>query len=358
MEDISPHLPRKTCDVKGHKTFQTLTWLLFLIFIAGLSSITMTLATLVWFVPTFIPDQLVTTIQKGSQSQKEDLDMNVLNNAKKRLWYIYDKRQKIDEQYYTDTTNKLQAVMFSSDGWAVVYAPEYYKGTEKFWEGVDYQGSRYAIEKVFVDPISKFTYVKFARDGFSFISFANWNNNGEGSVVWELSANTRKQHILGKAVNVSDKQKYAIWTNQFFYNLADAVPGNLIINENGEMIGLIDANNNLIYGWMVDSQYGSILQNGIPNYYAVAWIGYMVHGFTKDQDLTKRISGFYVEGSPTRVTSSTVGIGDLVMRIQNRLVEAETVSRQLLFAPEQFSVTVLRNSKEYEIIINKLNVGK
>lgn len=327
-----------------------------MVFIASLTSIALTLATLAWVAPTSIPDQLVTTMQKGGQQQVKDLDLNVLNKTKQRLWYIYDKRNKIDNNFYSNSTDRLQAVMFSSDGWAVTYAPKYSKGTEKYWEGIDYQGTSYSVEKVFVDHLSKFTYVKFAGDGFPFISFENWNNLTEGSLVWELSYDRNVQHVLKNPLNLGNEKKYSIWKSQFFYNLADAKVGDLIINENGAMVGLIDKNGSIIYGWMIDSQYASILQSGSPNYMGVDWSGYMVHGFTKNVDFTKRLSGFYVESSPTSATSSTVGVGDLVVRIENKTLEEQDVSRQILSAPEQFLATVFRDNREVEILVDKTKV--
>ncbi len=354
---IPPHLPRKACDVKAHQTWRSLWWLLFLIFIAGLTSLALTLASLVWLAPSFIPDQLTATFQRVSQPQRQEIDLSVLNRTRQRLWYIYDKRQKIDGRFYSDEVDKLQAVMFSSDGWAVVYTPDYRKGMEKFWEGVDYQGSSYAIKNVFVDPVSKFNYVQFQGESFPFTSFANWDGISQGSMVWEIANNNPKQHNLEKAVSFELTKVYSIWKPYFFYNLPEAEQaGNLIIDDNGDLVGLVDENNNILFGWMINSQYASILQNGAPDYKAVAWNGYMVHGFVQQDDLTKRVAGFYVESSPTRATSSTVGVGDVITRVQNRPVEAETLSRQLLSAPEQFSVTVLRDSKEFEIIVEKTSV--
>lgn len=330
-----------------------------MVFVASLSSLALTLSTIVWLAPSFIPDQLVVGTQKIFKEQKEELDVAVLNKTKQRLWYIYDKREKIGGRFYPNSAEKMQAVLFSSDGWAIVYAPNYKAGLEKNWEAFDYQGVAYKIEKVFVDPLSKLAYVKFAGNGFSFISFANWNEVSSQQTVWEVSVNAREKYVLEKPINIGTEKSYSIWEPQFFYHLPElSEPGSLVINSSGEMIGILDANRNIIYGWMVDSQFAPILEKGMTDYTAVLWKGRMVHGFVKENDFIKRVSGFYVDSSPTRISESAVGAGDLIIRIQNRQVEEENLSRQILSAPEKFSVTILRDGQELNLEAVKTKIIK
>ena len=84
----------------------------------------------------------------------------------------------------------------------------------------------------------------------------------------------------------------------------------------------------------------------------------MVDGFVAAADGVgaRRVSGFYVSGSPTRATSSTVGSGDVIIRIQNKPVDSFTLARQILSAPERFLITVWREGEEVDIMIEKTEV--
>lgn len=353
---MPPHLPPKTCDIRAHHTFKSVWWLLFLVFVAGLASVALTLSTIVWFAPSFIPDQMTLKTQKNIASQIADIDLSVLNNVKKRIWYIYDSRDKIGKQFYANSAKKYQAIMFSSDGWAVAYIPEYKAGAEKNWEGIDYQGKVYKIEKVTVDSVSNFSYIKFSGNGFPFISFANWDNVSYNNIVWEIAQTEYKQHSLKKD-KAKTEEKYAIWEPQLFYTvLDDFEAGNILINENGEMVGLLKENGKVIYGWLIDSQYASILQDEAPNYQAVKWTGYMVNGYVDYGDLTKKVSGFYVNNSNTKVTSSTIGVGDVITKIQNQPLDVLNLSRQVLLSPPDFMVTVYRDGQEFDIPLKKIKV--
>lgn len=315
------------------------------------------MSTLVWLVPSSIPDQLVLNTQKDLGDKSIDIDFSVLNNTKKKLWYVYDRRQKVDGQFYPDNAKALPAIMFSSDGWAVLYESDYFSGVERYWEGLDYQGTSYKVEKVFVDNIGGFVYVKFDGGGFPFVTFANWDDIGENSPVWEISRDGYKKHLLKKDFDFESKRDYKIWQPQLLLKVSEWLRGgNILVNENGELVGIINDNGGLLYGWIVEGQYASILQNSVVDYRAVPWTGYLAHGFVKTDDYTKKVSGFYVKNSSTKISSSTVGVGDLVVKVQGSPVSLVNLSRQILLAPEEFAVTVLRGSQEYEIIVKKVSV--
>lgn len=355
MENLPPHLPRKSCDVKNHHIFNSLSSLVFLVFVSILTSIALTLATLAWIAPTFIPEQLVNNIQlKNNQPNKEDLGADAYNKVKQELWQVYDKRQKIGGKFYSIDTEKLQAVMFSSDGWAVAYAPDYHKGQEKYWEGIDYQGTSYSVEKVVFDQMTNLIYIKFVGEGFPFISFANWNNLNADTEIWSIYGFEKEKYLFGKAIKEENKNNYAIWQPQFFYHIDQSVPsGSLVINKDGQMVGISDESGKIVYGWMVENQFISVLQNNSTLYRAVPWSGSFVSGFVKDESVTKKVFGFYVQNSPTKPTEKTIGAGDLILQIQNKNIDAENAARQILTAPEKFSVLVWRNGKEVEIFVNK-----
>ena len=355
---IAPHLPPKSCHIKTRHTIQSMPWILFFVFLAALTSVALTLVTIVWLSPSFFPDPLVTLPDRQSRQVDSDrLDPTVSNEVRRRVWQIYDTRQKIDKSFYPETATALNAIMFSSDGWAVVYAPNYRTGLERYWEGLDFQGKSYEIERVFVDRVSDLTYIKFGGEGLSFLSFADWNDVGEGSSVWSLEDGKWQRHILGEPVQTNTAKSYSIWQPQLFYYLDGTVaPGSVVINNNGELIGIPDNDSKLIYSWLADSQYASILENANTDYQSLPWRGYMVQGFVDQENGSRRVAGFYVLDSPSRATSSTIGVGDVILRVQNKPVESEHISRDLLFAPDRLPVSVLRDGEEIEVVVEKEKV--
>lgn len=351
---IAPHLPPPTCDLKTRRALQSLPWLIFILFTAALTSIAVTLATLVWLAPSYIPDQLVTIIRKRSETPAAALDAIVINKVRPRLWHIYDKRQKIGGRFYRDNEVKLSAVMFSSDGWAVMYAPNYRPGLERFWEAFNYQGVAHAVERVFLDPVSGLTYLKFRGDGFPFVSFADWGKIGPGSRVWLLASGGWREQRLDEPVTEAVAGPVSIWQPMVFYGVRESfAEGAAVINDVGQLVGFVGPGKKLIFGWLIDNQYAAVLAQGQTSYQAVSWRGHLVEGFARSDSGERRLTGFYVTASPTKSASSTVGAGDVVTRVQNKPVEAANLARQILFAPDSFFVTIFRHGQEVQIEVKK-----
>lgn len=356
----APHLPPYTRDLIPRQTLQSLPWVLFLIGVSALTSVAITLATIVWLAPGVIPSDLA--IRIGGRNERREgvsqLNPAVINDVRRRLWLIHDRRQKLDGGFYPTASPPYQALMFSSDGWLVAAAPQYRAGVERGWEAVDYQGEPRAIERVIPDPLSGLIYLKVAGEGFPFAAFANWEEIGADTAGWYWDqTQTWRALRLGQPAALSVERRYRPAEPQWQYRLpAEAAPGQVLIDDDGALIGFAGEDQRLIEGWQVENQYVSILAQGKIHYLSVPWLGQMAEGFVTGAEGVgaRRVSGFYVSSAPTRATSSTVGAGDLITHIQNQPVDPVSLPRQILAAPERMAVTVWRDGEEIDIIIMKL----
>ncbi len=353
----APHLPPKISEEEINRTSPSLSWVFFFIFVAALTSVALTLATVVWFVPSFFPEQTANSIVKSVRPPEENLDPAIVRALRQRVWNVYDSRDKIDNNFYRKDTKPMSAVMFSTDGWAVMYDPNYRLGVEKNWEGYDYQGYQYEIEKVIYDPVSKFVYLKFVGDGFSFVSFYNWDNLESGALVWLYKNGDWSPSVLENTVSLSQTKSENIWKPNFFYNLSeDLEEGTIAVSAEGDLVGVSNKEKKLIPGWLVENQYAQILENGKTLYTVLPWQGYMVDGFVNKNDLPQRVNGFYVSYSNTKNSSTTVGVGDVITKIQKESIIVENLSRKILFAPQNIMVTVLRDGEELDIAVEKIEL--
>ena len=358
----APHLPPKLDDLIPRSALQSLPWMLFLIGVSALTSIAITLATIVWLAPNVIPQEFITNSRERNLRGNAVLQLNpaVANDVRRRLWVIRDRRQKLNGGFYPVESAEYQAMMFSSDGWMVAAVPEYRIGAERGWEIADYQGQARALERVVHDPVGGLTYIKVAGEGLPFAVFSSWEEIGPGSGIWLSHPREGWRGVeLDQPVFSGAAQRYRAAEPQWQYRLPPpAKPGQIVIDKAGALVGFVDDKSALIEGWMVENQYVSILGTGKTRYTTAPWLGTMVDGFVSDSDGVgaRRVSGFYVSGSPTRATSSTVGIGDVVIRIQNKPVDSVTLARRILFAPERFPVTVSREGEEVDIMVEKEKV--
>jgi len=315
--------------------------------------VTASLSVLVWLAPAF-SESVITGFPKRGSSVSE-LDPGVSNKVRQRLWTVYDKREKIQKKYYASSATRLSSVMFSSDGWAVAAAANFREGDERMLEAVDYRGIAVDVLRAVKDPIANVVYLKLAGADFPFINFAPPNSLARGNVLWQAGENERsvKLDILSTvSVKSFDISKPHVW----FTLPAEFAAGSIFVNERGELSGVADNQGRFIPVWLIQEQYVPILSLGSVKYTGLPLSGFFVEGTVEDEGAFRRAAGFYVTRSPAKSSSSTIGIGDVIVAVSDSAVTLETIARQILTAPDPAMVTVIRGGKEVEVRMRKTRI--
>lgn len=351
----APHLPPKSCRMKTHYAMQSLPWLFVVIIISALTSVVIALTVLVWLAPAFSSGQYIAVTPRRQIGIEKELNAAVVNKIRSRLWAVYDTKQKIGKTYYRADSSLFTAAVFSSDGWAVAYSPNVESNGVKAWEAVDYQGIIAPIERVVRDPVSSLIYLKLTGDGFPFANFAGDDALERGETFWVYNRGEWKSGVADRTASAPDKP-YEIWkqARKFVFPAGDA--GDVLIDERGELAGAIGDEKKVIPFWLAREQYAGILDQAKTSWTAFPWRGFMVDGAVAADGGSRRVSGFYVQTSPTRAASSTVGAGDVIAAIGGRPVTDESLWRQALSAPDPAGITVLRNGKEAEVKVRKVQI--
>lgn len=354
----APHLPGGKDSLGSDKTVTFLPLVLLVVLVAGLASVAVTLITLVRITPALVPDQssFFGRVQREKINAVE-LEPSLANQARQRIWEVRDTRTQVGDGWYRTDASARYAMMLTADGWAVALDGGYVKGSEKFWQGYDHQGASFAVEKVVQDKTANLLYLKFVGSGFPVSSFANWDRLDLNETFFVYSGAEWAPVLLEKNEGALPKS-YVAWQPQFVYFTSPAGrEKSILISPQGELVGFVGDGGELIYGWLAEHQIASVFESGKALYEAGNWQGYNVEGVVNVLERTKKIKGFYVESSPTVVSSSTLGVGDLITHVQNQPVDELLISRQILFAPNPFTARVFRGGAEVEIRLNKNKVS-
>jgi hypothetical protein len=355
MTTNAPHLPPKACHVKTYHAIKTLPSLLFFVLIGILTSITVTLVTVVWVAPTIIPEQIVTTIQNQNRTP-ESVDISSFARASldQMVYEVYDVRGRVNNGFYSRRDRLFEFITFSSDGWAVAYYDGYEPQDEDNWEIISANGVSNEIAEVFYDEVSHLIYIKIVGNRFPFVSFVDWLILGDRSTVFAHSPDGWKKTSLRLSRKSSHSDIYDIWDTSPHYTLADDfMPSTIIVDERGDLVGMTDATGHVIYGWLIDAQYSEILSTGETHYSAPLWRGYPVVGSYMGNGRLITTSGFYIAKVVGKTTTSSVNRGDIVVAIGNESVDELDLARRILLSPQTFTVTVLRDGREFDIIVTK-----
>jgi hypothetical protein len=352
-----PHLPPQTCSIKAHQRFQLLPWALFIVLISALSSLAVALSVINWFLPNIASDATLTFRGATNITSRVVLDPVLNRKIRQSLLTIYDTREKVNNSFYKESAYVGEAALLSSDGWAVLGEAGGPIASRRYWEAVDVQGTVYPIKKFVTDPVSGLTYFKIESEGFRVAAFYQWTGEEGGETLWSVGKDEWREIFLTEpATKPGSKEIFAIWKPQYVHGLLPLTsPGVIILSTAGELAGVVDPEGNLTPSWMIENQLSNLLAKGEIAYYGLSYQGYLVQGSLNKTEL-KTLAGFYITYSGTSVASSTVGVGDVIVKINNRPVEKTDLARQILLAPEEFAVTVLRDGAEIDIMVKKTKV--
>jgi len=349
----APHLPNKTCRVDTYYRLKNVKWILLFALLAFVAGGCAAIIMIVWFLPANYNSTILTSGRLDSDHNiSAQPDQVFARQIKQRLLNIYDVRQKING-FYPRSAYVGQAAVLSSDGWAVAFIANFRSGAEKSYEVLDSNNNSGKIVKVVYDKTSQLVYFKINAQGLRVTTFPNWAQVNVGIDLWSVGFDWQSRFIKDLQ-ELSTSRSQLIWQPQYGFALNEKVnAGDLLLNNNGDLVGVVGVNN-IINSWQVEGQIASLLTSGKIVYKGLPYQGYFVYNFS--QDSAPGSSGFYVEKSPTRVTSSTLGAGDIILEINGQVADKHNLAEQLWLAPESVPLKVWRKGVVVQMEVKKQQI--
>jgi len=349
MVNKPPHLPTETCRVDTHHKMQNLRWIFFIFFIAILSGVAASLVTVAWVAPIFTPTDYYGLTHENRGLNRPD--SFVVKQTRQKVLNVYDRRKITDKSFYSEKALVGQAVMLSSDGWLVLFYPDYISGVEKNWDILDYQGVSYKVQKSFFDSVAKMVYCKIDGQGFRVVSFLPSDRLNADDSFWALNKGLSTIKLTAGAIDI--KKFLTIWQPQFYWQVDSIVDkGNWLFGQGGELVGVSGEDNKLIPAWVLENQLNSLLSNQTVSYKGLALKGYFVSSL-KTGDIWKEISGFYVTESAAIAGLNNIGKGDVLIKINGQDVKPESLAEQILTAPNELEIVAYRKGEEVKVVVKK-----
>jgi len=330
---------------------------IFVVLVSALSSLAVALSVITWFLPNMVPDSRL-ALRNGASGGSRVVEDPILNRKiKQSMFAIYDTREKVNSNFYKESAYLGEAMILSSDGWAVVGDLGDKLLSKRYWEVVDAQGTAYKIKKFVFDTVSGLTYFKVDGEGFRVTAFYQWNGGEEDQIFWSVAHDNWQEIFLAKpALKAEAEDIFTLWQPRYVYGMAlKNNPGVIILSAQGELAGFVSADGNLTPDWLIENQLSNLLSQGEIVYSGLSYQGYLVEAIESSEGV-KALSGFYVTYSPDKLASSTVGVGDVIVKINNKPIDKTDLSRQVLLAPAEFFITVLRGETEDDIMVKKVKV--
>lgn len=349
----APHLPSQP-PAPCHERAFSLRGLAFIILFSFLTSAAVTLATIVWILPSSIPSYVSARIDDRQRSRSGALDESAAAAIRQRQVMLFDRRLKVAGELYPASDVPRAAVLLSADGWSV--APgKFLSGAESWLVGIDHIGLQHNVQKIVEDAVAGLTYIKFSGQNFRAAPLSDGEDSPESG--WIVERERALSAALAPPPSGDDGTARPIWQARAGRPVAtSAILPAPLWSGDGELIGLADASGILIPSAFIKLALPQVLSAGRASHAGAPWRGYFVFGAATADKAVKTVHGFYVRSLDATVKNSPVRAGDVILEINGQPVQPNTIAYQILSAPKEFTVTIFRNGKEKDVVVTKVPI--
>ncbi len=358
MEKRPPHLPQEQGTTPTAKHLGILALNLVVTFVIALCA---TLITIAWISPKYIPETKIVTIQQKEpiDISERTLDTFILDQMLQRRVRVYQANASVEKIGQYSTAGYIaDALLISTDGWAVLHVPADRVNAPFSWRAVDHKGDSHAIEASVVDPVAGLVYIKLASsDVRADVAFAQYKDLQEGELVWGIA----KQQA--EALQVIEQSPVApaiinLRTPVLSFALAQDVPiGTLLTTEQGVFVGFV-SEQGIIPAWFVSEQISHVFA-GTPFAYESLPVTAVLLDTVVERERTLFQNGLYIQRVPTKASSSTLGVGDIVVQVDGNDIDASRVAFDIMRSVhDDVLVSILRNGTRIQLQVPKESITK
>ncbi len=342
----APHLP----DKKENKSTSSLGWFFLIILLSGLAGMASALATEAWLTPTIAGPSTNRISIQNKTNQSEKLDSLTKEQVEQRTVKIYRKRDKIQGKYYKDEF-LTKAALLSSDGWAVMYYPDYVQGSFRRLEAMDDQGVVHEIESAVYDQQSKLVYLNLKGDNFRVSSIVDWNQVNANQPVWLYNQEWQKEKLDPKQKVVSSEVISVTVPTYKYSFIRSYKQGTPIINKQGELVGFVGVDNNIVSAWYISNQMNSVLSEQSVNYEFPELKGIIINNVLVEKNRTKSLNGVYITNSESR----KIRAGDIITKINGQEINKKELAQTALSAEKPIKLTLLSEGETKTVTLTNNN---
>ena len=350
MTKKAPHLPNKTCRVDTYYRLQSIRWILLfalLSFVAGGSAATIVVS---WVLPTYSQVQIIQTTFDNRTSLDSLPDTLLKKQTDQRMLSVYDKRLRVMDNVYPDDSLVSKAVVLSSDGWIVLPVNNYSYKKEINWEVVDEKNIVYPIEETVFDGSNNLLYIKIEAGSLRVLSFFDWKKMEVGYNLWSVEKDIWKKKIVNKILASNDESLDLLKSLPGLEFGEPLIGGSFLLNSQGELVGVVVGDGRIVPSWLLEYQVDSLLGTGELNNVSNSWQGYFVKVFN-ERDISE--TAFYIETAPALANTSTLILGDLILKINDEIVDKASLTSQIWLSSSDINFSILRGGVEHSIVMPK-----
>lgn len=346
---IPPHLPPPSCNISSHRRWQSIKILLVATCFGLLAGLTGALMVLGWIWPmSGGGDMWVVNNSKNNSSQKQMEERIRKERIDNRIFSVYDNAVPFANVNYFSAETKLgEAMVISTDGWLVMYLPDY-DGGFKRWKVLTQNGAVYNIEKALFDKYAEVVYFKIEAKAGSLITerVMDFNYNVDSfDDVFVYQQGLWWSGSIGYKIWGQSVEAHLDTAPQSFYTLnKDFQAGSIVVNDQGKVAGLVVKNNLLLPNIYLTRIIPGVLSESKITYNSLGVDGWYASERQVIVD-NNFMNGFLV-GKVWSV-GNLLKRGDVLLEINGQIVDPDVLWYNI--NDEKAQLKIWRNGKVLEL---------
>lgn len=343
----APHLPPQSCSIKTHNHMRAIPLLLAMIGVALLVAVTTSLVAVTWFFPQPVTDGATVAGIRDTGDERVVPDAQQVRFLNERTMTLLSTSEQVGEGVYPADAYLGRAVVLSADGWLVVGAP--YQRPETV-VAVDPEGERHEVVTAIAHPTLPITFLQIADDTPRVATLYDWSV-APGRLAWTVGPRAGGWYGVTIEPSTQSVSLASAPLLSFFAApqvMGDVAAGAPLFSDAGDFVGIQSATGAVIPNWRIMPSVSSLFQEQQVVFPSLPVSGRPV--IARDTETgVEWVTGFLVTAASGSATSSTVGVGDVIVRVAGAPVLHTDIGRQIAVAGSPVTVTVLRGDREVDV---------
>ncbi len=351
LDRLPPHLPPPTCNIEQHSRQERLKLFLAAAFFGVLGGMSGAAVMLGWVWPVFNGGDVSSFFSYHAAATINPFEGRVEEDSTNRLVSVYKDISVVgDTSYFTSKNLVGEAAVLSTDGWLVMYAPNF-DGVIKNWQVLDADGAVLPVQKALFDRLSGLVYLKISAQD-RVVAFADILEQGDDVFVheakrWSAASIEQLNAPLSTASHLDSAPIEG-------YKLTrSSLPGSAVFTRQGRFVGFVTKNDAVI-----PVQGFSAIVTAVLSGQGIVYPTLGVEGsFTEEEPIIvggELVNGFLV--NKVVVKNSLLKRGDSIIEVNGQIVTSAVLWHSI-YTSKTIAATVMRAGKKITLTLTPLSIS-
>lgn len=347
-----PHLPPKE-ENTGRNFREFLVFVGVVVILSFAAAMAAAAVIFTWFIPPIPASRSIFTFFQNKENSGETIVLSAdqQNEIKERTVKVFDKRKKLTGEFYERSGFLGEATLLTLDGWSVFLGTNISASDIPYLQVIDNQGRLLNVEKLVNESTTGLTYIDVQGEGFPVFPMVNSDSVFNNS-LWIFKEGEFIPTQISYSLPLGKEGTQPITQLTTRVSRGSVTLG-FVVNAKSELSGFVDKSGLFIPAVEINRHLRFLQKNGTIVTKGLGVSGYVAERIQKDEKGFSRVEYGFVVTDAGKVKTGILN-GDIIIRIQEKNLAPKTMREDILSAPDELTISVLRQGKPVEVRVKKI----